>query len=80
MMHHRSRQRLAEHHVQFRETEDEAVTSVDQGDVDLVRQLGQPSREFKPSETGTENHNPHGGRLAAHRPVDNSTTSDGPGT
>ena len=52
--------RPAEHHVELREAEDEAVRLVDEHDLRVVAdRFGQGRRELQPTETGAENQNLH---------------------
>ena len=57
--------RPPEHHVEFRESEDEAVLAIDQNDVggitELLRQLG---GEFESAEPCTQDNNAHGPTLS----------------
>jgi hypothetical protein len=52
--------RSAEHHLELREPEDEAVGLVDQDEIDVVTELlGQPSGELQSSESCTKHHDAH---------------------
>jgi hypothetical protein len=54
------RLRLAEHHVELGETEDESLTTVDEGQIERVAELpGQRGGELKPAEARTEYDDPH---------------------
>ena len=55
-----------EHDVQLREPEDEAITLIDEHDVNIAAEfLRQPCCQLKTAEPRSENHNPHARRLSA---------------
>ncbi len=52
--------RSAEHHVELREAEHEALGTVDQRDLDLISQrLRQAGAQLEPAEPGTQHHDLH---------------------
>ena len=71
----------AEHHVQLREPEDEALGPVDEGEIEGVAELvGQPGRQLQTPETGAQHDDVHGGRLLRRAGPGGGAKAPRPGT